>query len=112
MSEMSKGSGHSGTLDLVPVGCFLSEAEGQGEDHCSESWDKWVGSAGPRACHGPLQDPSFLICKLGVMMPGALSHGVEQMITTGHIRLFSSSSYRVSDLRNAPLYQCLPDPAF
>lgn len=40
MSEMYKGSGHRGTLYLAPEVHFLCEAEGQGEDHCTERQDK------------------------------------------------------------------------
>ena len=43
MSEMCKSSGHRGTLYLAPAVHFLHGAEGQGEDHCPERQEKWIG---------------------------------------------------------------------
>lgn len=74
---MCKGSGHEGAPHPAPEIHFLRRAEGQGGDHHRESRDECVplccmlaGGAG----EAPLAlGPGFLICKVGVMMPGAWS---------------------------------------
>lgn len=106
-----------------PRGPFPARAEGQGEDHCPESQDGWVGSCwasflpwgvGERL---PSLGPSILICKLKVIKPTPSPHRFKlvQVTTAGHAGPTSSllpqgSPSGVSNVRTGPLSQHLPRP--
>lgn len=84
MKKCQKCTRALATRDTVstPTVYFLYGAEGQGEAHCPESQEKCVGSCCAvwwpwvRGEALPSLGPSFLICKVGVLMPGLASHRV------------------------------------